>query len=138
MIIICSECGKEYSDQANTCPHCGAITSQNRYISNNIQGTNSCNFNHSYQNNIIQENNMGLAITGFVIGIVSLFIFPILGLLSLVLGAIVIEKNENGESWNKAVWKYENKALGFGRCSLIFGIIDIIWMILNYYIFNYI
>lgn len=48
MIIICSECGKEYSDQANTCPHCGAITSQNRYISNNIQGTNSCNINHSY------------------------------------------------------------------------------------------
>lgn len=134
MLIICSECGKEYSDQAKTCPHCGAITSQNRYISNNVRGGN----NHSYQNNIIQENNMGLAITGFVIGIVSLFIFPILGLLSLVLGAIVIEKNENGESWNKAVWKYENKALGFGRCSLIFGIIDIIWMILNYYIFNYI
>lgn len=36
MLIICSECGKEYSDQAKSCPHCGAITSQNRYISNNI------------------------------------------------------------------------------------------------------
>ena len=33
----------------------------------------------------------------------------------------------------QAVWQYENKALGFGRCSLIIGIIDVIWMFVNYY-----
>lgn len=37
MLIICSECGKEYSDQAKSCPHCGAITSRNKYISNNSE-----------------------------------------------------------------------------------------------------
>lgn len=37
MLIICSECGKEYSDQAKSCPHCGAKTSQNRYISSNTR-----------------------------------------------------------------------------------------------------
>lgn len=122
MLIICSECGKEYSDQAKSCPHCGAITSQNRYISSNTK------------KNYTQENNKGLAIAGFVIGIITIFFLPILGILSIIFGAIAIGTNENNESWNKAVWQYENKALGFGRCSLIFGIIDVIWMIFNYYI----
>lgn len=122
MLIICSECGKEYSDQANSCPHCGAITSQNRYIPNNVK------------RNYIQENNKGLAIAGFALGIISIFIFPILGILSIIFGAIAIGTNENSEPWNKAVWQYENKALGFGRSSLIIGIIDVIWMFINYII----
>lgn len=122
MLIICSECGKEYSNQAKSCPHCGAITAQNRYISNNI----------TY--NYTQENNKVLAIAGYALGIISLFIFPILGILSIIFGAIAIGTNENNESWNKAIWQYENKALGFGRSSLIIGIIDVIWMFINYFI----
>lgn len=122
MLIICSECGKEYSDQAKNCPHCGAMTSQNRYISNNEK------------RNYIQENNKGLAIAGYAIGIITIFFLPILGILSIIFGAIAIVTNENNESWNKAIWQYENKALGFGRCSLIIGIIDVIWMIIHYFI----
>lgn len=122
MLIICSECGKEYSDQAKTCPHCGAMTSQNKYISNNAK------------RNYIQENNKGLAIAGYAIGIITIFFLPILGILSIIFGAIAIGTNENNESWNKAVWQYQNKALGFGRCSLIIGIIDVIWMIIHYFI----
>lgn len=122
MLIICSECGKEYSNQAKSCPHCGAITAQNRYISNNT----------TY--NYTQENNKVLAIAGYALGIISLFIFPILGILSIIFGAIAIGTNENNESWNKAIWQYENKALGFGRSSLIIGIIDVIWMFINYFI----
>lgn len=121
MLIICSECGKEYSDQAKSCPHCGAITAQNKYIPNNSK------------KNYTQENNKGLAIAGFAIGIVTIFFFPILGILSIVFGSIAIGTNENNESWNKALWQYENKALGFGRGSLILGIIDVIWMIFRYY-----
>lgn len=49
MLIICSECGKEYSDQAKTCPNCGAITAQNKYISNNMKQGN--NRNGYYQKN---------------------------------------------------------------------------------------
>lgn len=122
MLIICSECGKEYSDQANTCPHCGAITAKNRYISNNTT------------RNYAQENNKGLAIAGYVLGIISIFIFPILGILSIVFGAIAIGTNKNNESWNKLIWQYKNKALGFGRSSLIMGIIDVIWMFIYYFI----
>lgn len=107
---------------SQNCPHCGAITSQNRYISS------------SAKRNYIQENNKGLAIAGYTIGIISFFIFPILGILSIIFGAIAIGTNENNESWNKAIWKYKNKALGFGKFSLIAGIIDVIWIIFNYYI----
>ena len=122
MLIICSECGKEYSDQAKNCPHCGAITAQNKYIPNNTK------------RNYAQENNKGLAIAGYALGIISIFIFPILGILSIIFGAITIGTNENNESWNKAIWQYENKALGFGRSSLIIGIIDVAWMFINYFI----
>ena len=121
MLIICSECGKEYSDQAKSCPHCGAITAKNRYI----QGYARRNYS--------QENNKGLAIAGFTIGIITLFFLPILGILSIIFGAIAIGTNENNESWNKAIWQYENKALGFVRCSFMIGIFDVIWMIINYY-----
>lgn len=79
----------------------------------------------------MEEHNKGLAIAGLVIGAISLFVFPFLGVLSIVFGAIVISTNENTESWNKPVWKYENKALGYGRVSLIWGIIDIIWIIIQ-------
>lgn len=79
----------------------------------------------------MEEKNKGLAIAGFVIGAVSLFIFPILGILSIIFGAIVISTNENTESWNTAIWKYKNKALGFGRVSLIWGIIDVIWIFIQ-------
>lgn len=82
----------------------------------------------------MEENNKGLAIAGFALGIISIFIFPILGILSIIFGAIAIGTNENNESWNKAIWQYENKALVFGRSSLIIGIIDVLWMIFNYYI----
>ena len=121
MLIICSECGKEYSDQAKSCPHCGAITAKNRYI----QGYARRNYS--------QENNKGLAIAGFAVGVISLFFLPILEILTIIFGAIAIGTNENNESWNKSVWQYKNKALGFGRCSLMIGIIDVIWMIANYY-----
>ena len=57
MLIICSECGKEYSDQAKSCPHCGAITSQNRYISNNMSGSYNRNINYPSQNNNINGTN---------------------------------------------------------------------------------
>ncbi len=62
MLIICSECGKEYSDQAKSCPHCGAITSQNRYISSNMTGRNNM-----YQNNMNGTNGGGCGVVLVII-----------------------------------------------------------------------
>lgn len=36
MKIICSECGKEYSDEEKYCIYCGAKTVDNKYINNNV------------------------------------------------------------------------------------------------------
>jgi len=63
---------------------------------------------------------------------IGLLIFPILGALGVIFGAIAIGTNENTESWNKAVWKHENKALGMGRLALMWGIIDVIWLMFQY------
>lgn len=126
--MYCKQCGKQITSIATECPYCHEKVIENNPISNN-------NSNDSmYKMQYVEENNKGIAIAGFALGIISFFIFPILGILSIIFGAIAIGTNENNESWNKAIWQYENKALGFGRCSLIFGIIDIIWMVANYYI----
>lgn len=82
MLIICSECGKEYSDQAKTCPHCGAITSQNKYISNNIGGRNS---NYSSQSNNINGSGCGtvlVIIIALILGFIGFKLF--FGALSLL------------------------------------------------------
>ncbi len=70
MLIICSECGKEYSDQAKSCPNCGAITSKNRYISNNI-GRQNINNNSNEGSGIVK-----ILLIIIAIAIVILFIMP--------------------------------------------------------------
>lgn len=98
MLIICSECGKEYSDQAKNCPHCGAITSRNRYISNNIIGRNT-----PYQNNINGTNSSGCAVVlVFIISLIMCFIC--LKLLFGGLGKIGLDK-DTMESTFKDAWE---------------------------------
>lgn len=67
MKIICSECGKEYSDEEKYCIYCGAKTSDNRYINNNV---NRYNYNHN-------TNNTGIGILqlALAIGIIIIIIF---------------------------------------------------------------
>ena len=78
------------------------------------------------------ENNKGLAIAGMVCGIVGLLLFPfIIGVLAIIFGAVAMNGNDNSEPWTKAVWQYDNKALGFSRVALILGIIDVAWAFLN-------
>lgn len=100
MLIICSECGKEYSDQAKTCPHCGAITSQNRYIS-----SNKGSINRSYPNNNIGGTNGGGCLT-IVILLILFFIgfklfFGSLGLLGLDKDTM---KSTFKEAWDFKFW----------------------------------
>lgn len=124
--MYCRKCGKQITSIATECPYCHEKVIENVDISNN-DSKSSINRTQN-----AEENNKGLAIAGYTLGIISIFIFPILGILSIIFGAIAIGTNENNESWNKAIWKYENKALGLGRSSLIVGIIDVIWMFINY------
>lgn len=106
MLIICSECGKEYSDQAKSCPHCGAITSQNRYISNNNSGINYSYQNKTHTNNDINGTNGSgcavvlIVIIALVLGFIGFkLFFGGLGLLGL--------DKDSMKSTFKDAWEFE-------------------------------
>ena len=65
----------------------------------------------------------GLAIAGFVLSLIGLVIFPLLGLLGIIFGSFALGANKN------SVCKYANEALRFGKASLWIGIVDVIWAI---------
>jgi uncharacterized membrane protein HdeD (DUF308 family) len=73
----------------------------------------------------IKEKYKELAIAGYVIAIISLFVYPVLGILSIIFGAIVIANNPKYEGMPKLAWKTTR---GQGMASLCVGIIDIIWL----------
>ncbi len=104
MLIICSECGKEYSDQAKNCPHCGAITSQNRYISNNNNYQNKI-----YANNDINQNTSSSG-CGAVLAIILLLGLFFIGykLFFGALGELGIEKDDIKSSIEDA-WNHDSK-----------------------------
>lgn len=97
MLIICSECGKEYSNQAKSCPYCGAITSKNKFISNNKQHNND---GYSYKNN---ENGNGCAVV-LVIIFALILGFIALKLLFGGLGELGITKDDMTSTFKDA-WK---------------------------------
>lgn len=104
MLIICSECSKEYSDQAKNCPHCGAITSQNKYISNNNRYQNKM-----YTNNSINQNTNGSGCSAILAIILLLGLFCISYKLFFgALGEIGIEKDDIKSSLQDA-WNHDSK-----------------------------
>ena len=77
-LIYCPDCGKEVSESANTCPNCA-------YPINRLYG------------NLISKQNNQLVIAGYIIVFMSLFIFPVLLMISgIVIGIINISKNAVG------------------------------------------
>ena len=104
MLIICSKCGKEYSNQAKSCPHCGTITSQNRYISNN----------NNYQDKMHANNGINKSTGGSSCGAI-LAIVLLLGLFFIgyklffgALGELGIEKDDIKSSLEDA-WNHDSK-----------------------------
>ena len=70
MKIICSECGKEYSDEEKNCIYCGAKTANNRYINNNV---NRYSYTHNTKNAGIGVLQLALSIG--IIFVIVVFIF---------------------------------------------------------------
>ena len=48
-LIICTECGKEFSDKAPACPNCGCPTSEILNESNQALDTTSKQFNFEFE-----------------------------------------------------------------------------------------
>ncbi len=84
-LIKCDECGKQVSDKASACPHCGAPVEKEKTKNNNI--VNNDKMNES-------------ALWGFILSIISIF-FHLIALFSVFIcwDALLQFKNkkEKGE-----------------------------------------
>ena len=125
--MFCRKCGAQIKETSAFCENCGKETTTAHNISNGMQ-------NPPIHEQHPKERVKGLAITGFVFGAAGFSFFPILGLLSLVFGIIAVANNprEPGEM-TKAIWKYKNKARGFGIADISLGILCIILLILSFF-----
>ena len=105
-LIECKECGKEVSSKATTCPNCGNPI--------NNKGANK---------DAVQQKTNGFAITGFVIGLVSMLIDPvgIFGTLAVVFSSIGLGKIKNNGQ----------KGKGLAVTGLILGIVALVWLVIK-------
>lgn len=80
-LIKCNECGKEFSDQAKSCPNC------------------ACPVNSDLKEEKEYESPNPIAVTGFVLSLVSIFVqvfwgaVGISGIIFSVIGVIITFKN---------------------------------------------
>ena len=84
-MIYCNECGKEISDKADKCPHCG------------------CPVNFGKKENTLEKqeksNNGKIGLIGFIISLLGLIFsaggFLLVGLTAIVMGIVSLAKKEN-------------------------------------------
>jgi len=131
-LIKCSECGKDVSDKAKSCPSCGnpiLLEKKDRIcpFCGGIVGNKAYKCPHCYSelNVETQIKNNGktniLSVTGFIFGLISLFvdIFGILSILALVFSGVGLTQiNNNNE-----------KGTGFAVLGFIFGFLSLAYFV---------
>ena len=139
-LIKCSECGKQISDQATVCPHCGAgnngytyctncgakCTNDN-YCTNCGQSMNQYSQVTGYQGGT-NSKNCGIALAGGITGICSLALDPfgVVSITAIILSAIGLNMSINGGL----------KGKGWAITGLVCGIIELVFkviVIINYF-----
>ena len=85
-LIKCSECGKEFSDQASSCPNCACPVSKNEVEEKEYESPNP------------------IAVTGFVLSLVSIFVQVFWGFVGIsgtifsIIGVIItFKKHKKGK-----------------------------------------
>ena len=112
-LIKCSECGKEISDKAKTCPNCGnAVTTYvkcsdcgERFVSSDLSCSNCGCPNYSIRNYTNKDKCDSLCLSGMIVGIVSFFIdfFGLVSATGLTLSIIGYANAKNKKSKNIAI-----------------------------------
>ena len=132
-LIKCSECGKQISDQANTCPHCGMVNKSYTYCTNcgaKTENGNFCNNCGTTMNKVTYYGNgkkmCGIALAGGITSICSLLIdiFGIVSIVAIVLSSIGLYKVNNNINLKGRGWAITGLACGI--CELVFKIIALI------------
>ena len=99
MIKFCRNCGREITEETNFCPYCGFSLVNNN--TNNTEKTNS------------------LALSGFIVGLCSLFInfWGAVGVVATVLSAVGLSQ----------ISSTDEKGKGMAIAGLIIGIFSILY-----------
>ena len=105
-LIKCSECGKEISDHARQCPHCGFDNNIifcpecNKQLSSKASLCPNCGCPIKKNKNIENEEINGFCLSGMVVGIVSFFIdfFGLVSATGLVISIIGLSKSPKGKN----------------------------------------
>ncbi len=135
-LIKCSECGKQVSDLAETCPHCGASNKAYTYCS--YCGAKSVNDNfctncgrsmngvNNYQYTTTNQNaTNSVALAGGITGICSCFIDPfgLAAVTAIILSSIGLSQvkatGARGKGW----------AITGLVCGIVEAILKFIWMV---------
>jgi len=122
MVKFCSSCGTQINENAVFCSNCGnQMTNkqeQNLQINQNM-----------YQQNINKSKINTMALVGFIMGCVSIFLsfWGIVGIVALVFSIIGLNQingtNENGK--------------GLAITGIIFGIIGVLWGVFSILLFSW-
>lgn len=134
-LIKCSECGNEVSDKASSCPKCGnPIANEKKsricpYCKGAISNT-ATKCVHCYseldENTIIKPNDRTnlLSVTGFLFGVISLFIniMGIISILGLVFSGVGLTQVNNKNE----------KGTGFAVLGFLFSLFTLIYFIYRF------
>ena len=132
-LIKCNECGKQISDKAAFCPHCGVSNKSYTYCYNCGAKTVSDNFctncgiSSNNQINYTSSKKMsGLALSGGITSLASLLLDPIgiVSIVAIVLSSIGLYKVNNNRLLKGKGWAITGLACGI--CELIFKIIVLV------------
>ena len=104
-LIKCKECGKEMSDHAKQCPHCGCDNNImfcpecDKQLSSKASLCPNCGCPIKKNKNIENEEINGFCLGGMIVGIVSFFIdfFGLVSATGLVISIIGLSKSSNGK-----------------------------------------
>lgn len=93
-LINCRECGKEISDLAVACPHCGAPVINQNNVSPNQFVPNQYVQQPNFQPNVPKkQSESGLGIAGLVLGCLGIIpLFAILGFIFSLIGLCAKDK----------------------------------------------
>ena len=108
-LVKCRECGKEMSDTANICPHCGYKNNMifcpecGNKISRNAAMCPKCGYR--LNNNTNNEAVNPVCLSGMVVAIVSFFVdlFGLVSLTALILSTVGLAKAPKGKNRTFAI-----------------------------------
>ena len=111
-MIKCEECGKEISDKAAACPHCGCVVEKKKYceecgkeISPKAVVCPQCGHAVKVEENAPEQKINNFSLSGMIVSLISLFIdfWGLVSATGLVLSIVGLKNSPSGKSRTLAI-----------------------------------